>query len=138
MLPAIFGPLDGGVIDTITFLGKLNEYPELDRSGMESLQRFIKEVIGRFSGGGVSLKVKQRDHRTTKIQLQGVSAATRRILTILFDSSTIVGGATTRGRWYDQAVQPLWRRYGRYRMVPEIGTELSPRLFAQGFGQSRP
>ena len=33
------------------------ERAELDRSGRESLQQFIKKVIGRFSGGSVSLKV---------------------------------------------------------------------------------
>jgi hypothetical protein len=36
---SILGPLDGGIIDCITFLGKLNEYLELDRSGHDSLEQ---------------------------------------------------------------------------------------------------
>ena len=55
--PAILGPLDGRVIDCITFLGKLNEYLELDRSGYDSFVQLIKEVIGRLGSGGGSFEV---------------------------------------------------------------------------------
>jgi hypothetical protein len=41
--------LDGGIVGCITLLGKLNEYLELDRSGRDSFEQLIKEVIGRLS-----------------------------------------------------------------------------------------